>query len=61
MDAAVRHIMPQRRSQLLAVAGEDLRVLCAALNGNLDHAIVEQLFGPQLSIDVDQHTVGGLP
>jgi hypothetical protein len=35
MDAAVRHIMPQRRSQLLAVAGEDLRVLCAARDGNV--------------------------
>jgi len=29
MGAAVRYIMPQRRSQLLAVVGEDLRVVCA--------------------------------
>ena len=30
MGARVRYIMPQRRSQLLAVVGEDLRVVCAA-------------------------------
>jgi hypothetical protein len=30
MVAAVRYIMPQRRAQLLAVVGEDLRVVCAA-------------------------------
>jgi hypothetical protein len=32
MGAAVRYIVPQRRSQLLAVVGEDLRVVCAAQN-----------------------------
>jgi len=37
-----------------------LRVVCAARNGNVGHAVVEQVFGPQLSIDVDQHAVGGL-
>src|ERR1035441_6545863 len=30
VGAAVRYIMPQRGSQLLAVVGEDLRVVCAA-------------------------------
>jgi len=58
MGAAVRYIMPQRRSQLLAVVGEDLRILCATRNGNVGHAVVEQVFGSQLSIGVDQHTVG---
>ena len=53
--------MPQRGSQLLAVVGEDLRVVCAARNGNVGHAVVEQVFGSQLGIGVDQHTVGGLP
>jgi hypothetical protein len=53
--------MPQRRSQLLAVVGEDLRVVCAARNGNVGHAVGEQVFGSQLGIDVDQHMVGGLP
>jgi hypothetical protein len=28
----VRYIMPQRGSQLLAVVGEDLRVVCAVQN-----------------------------
>jgi hypothetical protein len=53
--------MPQRDSQLLAVVGEDLRVVCAARDGNLGHAVVEQVFRPQLGIRVDQHPVGGLP
>jgi len=30
VGTAVRNIMPQRRAQLLAVVGEDLRVVCAA-------------------------------
>jgi len=29
-------------------------------NGNVGHAIIEQVFGSQLSIGMDQHTVGGL-
>src|SRR5665213_2116625 len=61
MGAAVRYIMPQRRAQLLAVVGEDLRVVCAARNGNVGHAVVEQVFGSQLSIGVNQHPVGSLP
>ena len=60
MGAAVRYIVPQRGSQLLAVVGEDLRVVCAARDGNVGHAVIEQVFGPQFGIDVDQHPVGGL-
>ena len=48
MGAAVRYIMPQRRSQLLAVVGEDLRVVCATRNGNVGYAIVEA-GGPLIS------------
>ena len=50
--------MPQRRAQLLAVLGEDV---CAARDGIGGHAVIEQVFGSQLGIGVDQHTVGGLP
>jgi hypothetical protein len=53
--------MSQRRSQLLVVVGEDLRVVCAARYGNVGHAIIEQVLGPQLGIRVDQYPVGGLP
>jgi len=53
MGAAVRYIMPQRGSQLLAVVGKDLRVVCAARDGNVGHAVVEQVFGSQLGIGVD--------
>ena len=37
-----------------------LRVACAARHGDIGHAVVEQVFGSQLGIDGDQHTVGGL-
>ncbi len=57
----MRYIMPQRRSLLLAVVGEDLRVVWAARDGDVGHAVVEQVLRSQLVIDVDQHTVGGLP
>jgi len=60
MGAAVRDIVPQRRAQFLAVVGEDLRVICAARDGEVGHAAIEQVFGTQLWIDVDQHPVGGL-
>ena len=61
MGAAVRYIMPQRRSQFLAVVGEDCRVLCAARDGNVGHAVVEQVFRPQFGIRENQRPVGGLP
>ena len=61
MGARVRYIVPQRRAQLLAVVGEDLRVVCAARDGNVGHAVVEQVFRSQLGIGVDQHPVGSLP
>ena len=37
-----------------------LRVVCAARDGNIGHAVVEQVFGSQLGMRMDQHTVGGL-
>ena len=60
MGALVRNIMPERRAELLSAICEELRVVCPARNGNVSDAVVEQVFGPQLGIDVDQHTVGGL-
>jgi hypothetical protein len=38
--------------------------ICASYaprDGNVGHTVVEQVFRPQLGIDVDQHPVGGLP
>ena len=61
MGAAVRDIVPQRRAQFLAVVGEDLRVERATRDGDVGHAVVEQVLGSQLGIDVDQHPVGSLP
>jgi len=51
---------PQRRPQLLTVVGENLGIVCAARDGNIGHAVVDQVFGVQFGIDVDQHPVGGL-
>jgi hypothetical protein len=31
-----------------------------ASHGDVGHAVVEQVLGPQFGIDVDQHTIGGL-
>jgi hypothetical protein len=50
----------ERRAELLTAICEELRVVCPARNGNVSDAVVEQVFGPQLGIYVDQHTVGGL-
>jgi len=60
VGAAVRYIMPQRHVQLLVVVGEDLRVVCAAWDGNVGHAVVEQVFRTQFGVHMDQHAVGGL-
>ena len=48
---------PQTRETALAV---HLRVVCAALDGNVGHSVVEQALRPHLGIRVDQHPVGGL-
>src|ERR1035441_9884530 len=61
MGAAVGNIVPERRAELLAVVGEELRIVSAARNGNVGHAVVDQVFRAQLGIDVDQHAVRGLP
>ena len=60
MGALVRNIMPERRSELLSAVSEQLHIVGPARTGNVSDAVVEQVFGPQLGIDVDQHTVGGL-
>ena len=61
MCALVGNIMPQRCSQLLVVVGEDLRVVCAARDEDIGHAVVEQILRGKLRIHVDQNTLGGLP
>jgi len=40
MGALVGNIMPERGGQLLAVVGEDLRIVRATRNGHISHAIV---------------------
>jgi len=44
--------------QLLPVAGKDLRVIRSARNGDVGHAIVEQVF--RAKTNINEHPVGGL-
>jgi hypothetical protein len=46
--------------QLLPVAGKDLRVVRSTRDGNISHAVVEQVFRAKVGIDMDEHPVGGL-
>src|SRR5208282_1543838 len=61
MGATVGNIVAERRAQLLAVVGEELSIVSAARDGDIGHAVVEQVFRSQLGIDVDQHAVRRLP
>jgi hypothetical protein len=51
---------PSAAPQLLGVVGEELRIIGSARDGDVSHAVVEQVHGSQFGIDVDQHPVGGL-
>ena len=61
MGALVRNIMPQSLRQLLSIIREYLRVPLAARNRDIGHAVIEQILRAQFSINIDEHTVCGLP
>ncbi len=50
--------MAQRRGQLLAVVGEKLRIVRTAQDGNLGHAVVEQVFRAQLRVHIEDSMDG---
>ena len=56
----MRDISAQRHTQLLTVIGKELRIVSSTRDSNVSHAVVEQVFGSELGIDVDQHAVGSL-
>ena len=58
MGALVRDIAAERFGQLLAVAGEDLRIMRSARDGDVRHAVVDEVFRSQLCIDVNENAVG---
>ncbi len=60
MRAAMRDIAPERRAELRAIVGKDPRVVRAARDRDVGHAVVEQIFRAQLGIGMNQHTVGSL-
>ena len=53
VGALVGDLMAQRGGQLLAVVGEELRNVRAARNGDIRHAVVEQVFRAQLRVHMD--------
>ncbi len=61
VGALAGDFVPQRGGQLLAVVGKELRIVRSARDGNIGHAIVEQVFCAQLRIHMHQHPLGGLP
>src|ERR1035441_7978036 len=52
--------MAERSAQLLAAVREELRVVCPARDGDIGHAVVEQVFCSKLSVHVDKDAVSGL-
>jgi hypothetical protein len=56
----VGHIAAEFMTQRCRVIRENLRVVCAARNGHVGHAAVEQVFCTQLGVHMDQYAVGGL-
>jgi hypothetical protein len=60
MGALVRNIMPERRAELLSAASEQLHIVGPARDGNIGHAVVEQVFRAKFRVQVDEHAVSGL-
>ncbi len=58
--AFVGDVAAQRGSEFFAVVGEDPGVERPSGEGDVGHAAVEQVFGSEPGVDVDQHPVGGL-
>ena len=58
--APVRDIPAECHTQLLTVIGKKLRIVCPTRNSNVSHAVVEQVFGSKLCVDVDQHAISSL-
>jgi len=60
MDALVQNIMPERRAELLSAVSEQLHVAGPARDGNIGHAVVEQVFRAKFRVHVDEHAISGL-
>ena len=52
--------MAESGTELLAVVGEQLRIVGAPRDRNIGHAVVEQVFCSKFGIDMDQDAVGSL-
>jgi hypothetical protein len=60
MGALVRYIVAESRGELSAVISEKLRVVRSARDGNIRHAIVEQVFRSQLRVHMHQNPLSSL-
>ena len=58
--ARVRDGPSQRPSQPLPAVGEELGVMGPARDGDIGHAVVEQVLGSEFGVDVDEHAASGL-
>ncbi len=61
VGALAGDLVAQSGGQLLAVVGEELRIVRSARDGDIGHAVVEQVLRAQLRIHMHQHPFGGLP
>jgi len=60
MGALVRNIMAERRAELPLAVSEQLHIVCPARDGDIGHAVVEQVFRAKFRVHVDEHAVSGL-
>src|ERR1700743_2766570 len=61
MRTLLRNVTSQCLPQLATVIREKLRIICAARDSHIGHAVVEQVFGRKLGIDMHYHTISRLP
>ncbi len=53
MSTLLRNFVSKGNRQLLTIVGKDLCILCSTRDRHIRHAVVEQVFGSQLCIDVN--------
>ena len=56
----MRDISAQRQPQLFAVIGKELRIVSSTRDGNVRLTVVEQVFGPEVGVGMDQYAISSL-
>lgn len=60
MSALVGYVVTESGRELLAVIGKKLRIVRSARDGDIGHAVVEQVFRTQLRVHMHQNPLGSL-